>query len=311
MRMIRPALILMLAAQGGAITQDLAAPPPALDQEASDTSRSELVWSPAHPRQGSVVQLQLRLGDAVRMLDDPLVISGSLAGQDLHFEPGVDGLYHALAGIPVGAPSTMVLSVEVSDGVWTERVRANLPVARGVFTSTQLSVDPRFTAPPDSALAVRLAAERDSVRSILARSHQKPRMWRDRFVRPRSTRVTSGYGQRREFNGELRSRHLGADLAGDVGAPVVATNRGVVVLVGDFYYAGSLVYLDHGAGLLTAYLHLSDVLVAVGDTVNRGQMIGRVGASGRVTGPHLHWIARYGSVMVDPLSLVELDLDGW
>jgi murein DD-endopeptidase MepM/ murein hydrolase activator NlpD len=120
--------------------------------------------------------------------------------------------------------------------------------------------------------------------------------------------VTSPFGQRREFNGEYRSTHMGLDLAGQVGAPVAAANRGVVVLVGDFYYAGNLVYLDHGQGLLTAYLHLSETYVSVGDTVARGEVIGRVGASGRVTGPHLHWIARYGTVIVNPQSLLGLDV---
>jgi len=89
---------------------------------------------------------------------------------------------------------------------------------------------------------------------------------------------------------------------------VRATNRGVVTFVGDLYFSGMTVFLDHGAGLVTAYLHLSRALVAPGDTVARGQLIGRVGASGRVTGPHLHWLAAYGSVAVDPLDLLRLDL---
>jgi murein DD-endopeptidase MepM/ murein hydrolase activator NlpD len=113
---------------------------------------------------------------------------------------------------------------------------------------------------------------------------------------------------RRIFNGKLRSRHLGVDFSGQRGDSVVATNRGVVAFVGDLYFSGTTVFLDHGAGLQTVYLHLSRVLVAPGDTVSAGQLIGAVGASGRVTGPHLHWSASYGSVAVDPLGLLELDL---
>ena len=114
------------------------------------------------------------------------------------------------------------------------------------------------------------------------------------------------YGTGREFNGEVTSRHMGTDFAGRVGAPVRAAGRAVVALVARFYLAGNAVYLDHGAGLVTGYFHLSRVDVAAGDTVAAGQLIGAVGRSGRVTGPHLHWIARYGGITVDPMSLFRL-----
>jgi len=96
---------------------------------------------------------------------------------------------------------------------------------------------------------------------------------------------------------------MGTDFAGATGAPVRAANRGVVRIVGRFYLGGNVIYIDHGAGLTSAYLHLSRQLVAEGDTVERGELIGKVGATGRVTGPHLHLIVRYGRVTVDPVSL--------
>jgi murein DD-endopeptidase MepM/ murein hydrolase activator NlpD len=108
------------------------------------------------------------------------------------------------------------------------------------------------------------------------------------------------------FNGELRSRHLGVDFDGAMGEPVHAANRGVVALVGDFYYAGRVIYLNHGAGIVTAYLHLSEAVVAEGDTVASGQLIGKVGRSGRVTGPHLHWAAKYGVNSLDGATLLAL-----
>jgi murein DD-endopeptidase MepM/ murein hydrolase activator NlpD len=108
------------------------------------------------------------------------------------------------------------------------------------------------------------------------------------------------------YNGEVQSRHLGTDFAGAIGAPVRAPAQGVVALVADFYLAGRAVYIDHGAGLVTAYFHLSKALVREGDTVVAGQRIGLVGRSGRVTGPHLHWVARYGAISVDPMSLLNL-----
>ena len=121
---------------------------------------------------------------------------------------------------------------------------------------------------------------------------------------PRPSRITSGFGSGRTFNGAVTSRHMGTDYAGAVGAPVRAVNRGVVRLVDAFYLGGNVVYIDHGEGLVTAYLHLSRQRVAEGDTVTRGQIIGNVGATGRVTGPHLHLITRFGMVTVDPLSVI-------
>jgi murein DD-endopeptidase MepM/ murein hydrolase activator NlpD len=97
------------------------------------------------------------------------------------------------------------------------------------------------------------------------------------------------------------------DFAGATGEPVVAANRGVVALVADFYLAGRAVYVDHGDGLVTGYFHLSRADVSAGDTVAAGQRLGAVGHSGRVTAPHLHWIARYGAITVNPLSILALD----
>lgn len=98
---------------------------------------------------------------------------------------------------------------------------------------------------------------------------------------------------------------MGTDFAGAVGAPVTAPARGIVALSDTFYLGGNVLYLDHGDGLVTAYLHLSEQLVSAGDTVETGDVIARVGATGRVTGPHLHWIVRYGEITVDGLSLLE------
>ena len=126
-------------------------------------------------------------------------------------------------------------------------------------------------------------------------------------MQPRAGRITSGFGNGREFNGQVQSRHLGTDLDGAVGEPVLAAADGVVALVDEFYLGGNVIYLDHGGGLSTGYLHLSEALVATGDTVRAGQRIGSVGATGRVTGPHLHWIVRYGSVTVDPMSVFGLE----
>jgi murein DD-endopeptidase MepM/ murein hydrolase activator NlpD len=160
-------------------------------------------------------------------------------------------------------------------------------------------------------LARRIARERNRSRAAWRRSSDTPRLWDAPFLRPRPTHITSEFGSGRVFNGRLQSRHMGTDFEGSIGDPVRAANRGIVSLVGNFYYAGRLVYIDHGRGLLTAYLHLSQINVSEGDLVERGQVIGHVGSTGRVTGPHLHWIARVGAVTANPMSLLELAADGF
>ncbi|HUF28963.1 MAG TPA: M23 family metallopeptidase [Gemmatimonadaceae bacterium] len=261
-------------------------------------------FTPARPLQGTavVVSVTLEAGQG-----QPAGIRAMLAGEPLHFEPDSIGTWHALGAVPIDASGTVHFPVMVelaSGGVDT--LQAALEIATGQYAMERLTVAPRFGAAPDSALAARMARESARAREVSERSHATPRLWDSAFVRPRDARITSGFGHGREFNGRIQSRHMGVDFAGAVGTPIRAPNRGVVALVDEFYLGGNVVYIDHGAGLVTAYLHLSRQEVAQGDTVERGQIIGRVGATGRVTGPHLHWIARYGRVTIDPLSLTEL-----
>ena len=179
-----------------------------------------------------------------------------------------------------------------------------LAVDSGRYRLERLAVAPRFSAKPDSALDARTAREAALAAEVARQALETPPLWTDAFTAPRLSRITSAFGNGRAFNGTVLSRHMGLDFAGAVGAPVSAVNRGVVRLIGAFYLGGNVIYVDHGGGLSTAYLHLSKVLVAEGDTVRRGQVIGRVGATGRVTGPHLHLIARLGQVTVDPASVI-------
>lgn len=163
----------------------------------------------------------------------------------------------------------------------------------------------RFTKPMDSATEARVARENARARQIGRDSHLSERLWTAPFLKPRTSVVTSQFGTGRRFNGVLTTRHLGVDFRGGTGASVRAANRGVVALVDDFFLAGNVIYIDHGAGVVTGYFHLSKTLVSAGDKVERGQEIGLIGATGRVTGPHLHWTARYGALTVNPLDLVK------
>jgi murein DD-endopeptidase MepM/ murein hydrolase activator NlpD len=260
-------------------------------------------WLGDPPRQGAFTYLVVRpaAGDGVR------AVQGTLAGTPLFFTAGDGGAFVALAGVAVDAEDSVPASVTLERaGRGTTRIAALLPVSRADFPSERLTVAPQFTRPPDSALAARIAREARRARTVWEHALVTPRLWQGAFRAPRSSAVTSGYGVGRVFNGQLQSRHLGTDFDGAVGDSVVATNRGVVALVGSFYYAGRVVYVNHGAGLVSAYLHLSAVNVATGDTVVAGQLLGRVGRSGRVTGPHLHWSVKYGELSLDGATLLAL-----
>ena len=162
----------------------------------------------------------------------------------------------------------------------------------------------RLTVPPRH---VDLSPE-DLARHEREREHQKPVMATFSRTVPASLRMlqpvdgprSSSFGLRRVFNGQARNPHSGMDIAAPVGTAVVAPLPGTVIDVGDYFFNGKTVWLDHGSGLLSLFCHLSAIDVAVGDTVAAGQRLAAVGATGRVTGPHLHWSVMLNRTMVDP-----------
>jgi murein DD-endopeptidase MepM/ murein hydrolase activator NlpD len=267
---------------------------------------ARLAVTPAHPEPGAIVRLTLSAMPA--RADSIVSVRGTMADEPLHFLRSSAGTWHAIGGVPVDATGTLVANAEirsVSGRIETVRARVTLPKLPPPVAQP-LSVDSSFTRPLDPATAARVEHENALAREIGKRAHDSPPMWTASFLRPRTSAITSEFGSGRLFNGRMTSRHLGVDFRGAVGEPIRAANRGVVALVGNFFLAGNVVYIDHGGGVVTAYFHMSKPLVAVGDTVSRGQEIGLVGATGRVTGPHLHWAARYGAITVNPLDLIAL-----
>jgi murein DD-endopeptidase MepM/ murein hydrolase activator NlpD len=269
----------------------LRATPPSASCEQADIRSS-----PGVPRAGTLFRLTMPWHAS------STPPAATLAGEPLHWRQTGDSLV-TFAAVPID--STVGVTLQLSCPGAPERT-IRLRTVAGAYRLEALRVAPRFSAPADSALAARMADEAARAAAVSRDSHAVPRLWTQPFVVPRPSRITSGFGGGRTFNGTVTSRHMGTDYAGAVGAPVRAANRGVVRLVDAFYLGGNVVYLDHGEGLVTAYLHLSRHRVAVGDTVERGQRIGDVGATGRVTGAHLHFITRYGQVTVDPASVLQL-----
>ncbi len=258
-----------------------------------------MTWTPDAPSAGSVFRVQLAPLNASELAQ---LTTARLAGEPLHFALQGDTA-HALAAAPVDSGNGLNLDVLCADG---SRQTIRIPTVTATYPLERLRVAPRFGAAPDSALAARQRRESQRAAAVSRESHNTPQLWSEEFITPRASRITSGFGGGRTFNGTVTSRHMGTDFAGAVGTPVRAANRGIVRLVDAFYLGGNVIYIDHGAGVVTAYLHLSKQLVAKGDTVSRGDVIGHVGATGRVTGPHLHFIARYGKITVDGTTLIGL-----
>ena len=261
-----------------------------------------VIWAPV-PEEGSAFGIRVLERPSGRK---PTAIAGEFAQLPIRFGR-LDGEWFGLAAVPIGTEreQTLVLRFAFEDGSTYEQTLP-LTVESRSFASTQLRVAPKYTSPSAEALE-RIGRERDLIRSVLDTASAE---WLidTPFRTPRPMTITSPYGQARLFNGELRSRHTGLDLKGADGDPVRAAARGRVLIAQDLYFSGNGVYLDHGRGVYTGYFHLSRILVEVGEMVEAGQLVGEVGSTGRVTGPHLHWSLWVAGNSLDAGSLLEMTL---
>lgn len=222
------------------------------------------------------------------------------------YQDGPAGPWQALVGIDLAAragPAAVEVEGRLADGV---PLASRLPLKVGpkAFATRRLTVAPEFVTPPPAEQA-RIERERLLLNRIL--SAVSPRhLWSGGFARPVDGEVISVFGVRSVFNGEARAPHRGVDFRGATGTPVRAPARGVVVLAEPLYFSGSTVVLDHGLGVFSMLAHLSRIDVKPGSLVVGGDVVGAVGATGRVTGPHLHWTFRIGPAAVDPLSAIAI-----
>jgi Membrane proteins related to metalloendopeptidases len=277
------------------------------------TAEAQVVtMHPAAPAPGAIVRISV--GRAAASGDSITDVSGHMSGEPLHFHRANNGEWHAIGAVSPDAKGEATATVKIVRASGKiDSLSSSDPIklpAPSLPSKHPLAVSSRFTQPLDAETQQRIDRENATAHEIGEKSHDTPTLWTAPFIHPRESVITSPFGSGRMFNGTLTSRHLGVDFRGKTGEPIVAANRGVVALVANFFLAGNVVYIDHGRGIVTAYFHMSKMLVAAGDTVERGQKIGLVGSTGRVTGPHLHWSARYGAVTVNPLDLFSLG-SGW
>ena len=261
-----------------------------------------VAWHPSRPQPGDVVWVH------VRGALDAATIEGVLGLRPLAFFPHAGG-QAAVVGIDLElkpGPLTWRLAI-VEPGRQPRSLSGRLAVQRRDFPVQRLTLPPAMVD-LDPETERRAVAEGERLRTLY-RTITPERLWRGRFLRPvAGNEPGTGFGARRIINGKPRSPHSGIDFAAERGTPVVAVNSGRVALVADYFFPGRLVVVDHGLGLYTLYFHLDSVAVTDGVLVDQGQPLGTVGATGRATGPHLHFGAQVGAARIDPARLLFLDL---
>lgn len=263
-------------------------------------ARLSVRWHPAKPRVGDVALLHLRGAP------DGASVEGMVDGRPLVFFPYA-GEFAAMVGFDLEAkPGVKPWQLAV-----LERDRDPVTAKGKVSVLPRDFPVQRLTLPPgvvdlDPETTQRALSETERLQTLY-RTITPDRLWRGAFTRPvGGTEPGTGFGARRIINGKPRMPHGGIDYAAPTGTPVVAVNAGRVALVADFFFPGRLVAIDHGLGLYTLYFHLDSAAVSQGDMVERGQTIGTVGATGRATGPHLHFGAHVAGARIDPATLLVL-----
>lgn len=252
------------------------------------------------PRQGSLVIVEVKSARPLAAL------RATGAGETLHFWED-RGVHRALLGIDLtlaAKPTPLAVEGQLLGGR-SFGCTASVSVEDGKFKVERIQVAARYVDLNPKDLA-RSQEENRKLARVYAKVSSE-RQWRGAFRLPVAFAKGNGsFGKRRVLNGQSRSPHGGEDFPSAAGTPVSAPGRGRVVLAEDLFFSGNTVILDHGLALFTLYAHLESISVKVGAVVDAGAPLGRVGATGRVTGPHLHWAARLGKARVDPLSLLAL-----
>src|SRR6478672_5272853 len=238
-------------------------------------------------------------------------LKGNFLGQELSFRSSkACHCWYGFAGVSLTTkPGTYTLRVEGKGAVGKEAAMSYLVrVSTAHYPTSTIKVAPAFVEPPKEADPVIAAADAAKKQAFAATDTNS--LWSGAFERPTDTETSGVFGSARVYNGKKKSQHLGLDFRASTGTPVHATNAGTVILARPLYFEGNCVMLDHGQGLITVYMHLSEFKVKEGDKVAAGQLIALSGGTGRSTGPHLHFAVRWRGEYLDPRTLLELHPPG-
>lgn len=255
----------------------------------------QVSFTPSTPRPGDVARVEIGgLTGSARM-------TATLLGQNLAFhfdEP--QQTWRALVGIDLETkPGAYRLHIRREES-GTASTRTLRIVPRR-FSVRRLRVPGNFVDPPPEAIA---QIAQDSAALAEAYARVAPKRWTGAFVLPVDGKPSSNFGTLSYYNGQRRAPHAGVDFAGEPGTPVRAANHGEVVVAAPMYFTGNTIVIDYGDRVFSVFAHLSEMHAKPGDIVEPSTIVGLVGATGRVTGPHLHWSVRLSGARVDPLSLI-------
>jgi murein DD-endopeptidase MepM/ murein hydrolase activator NlpD len=216
--------------------------------------------------------------------------------------------WYALVGVDVEtpvAPSTLRIVLVVNGS--TVEINKPVPIEAAHYRTEKITVAPKFVEPgPEQQAAI---ADAVAAKKIAFATSAKEPLWSGSFEAPVKAASTDSFGVRRTYNGKLASIHKGTDFRAPSGTPVLAGNSGVVVLAQPLYFEGNCVMIDHGMGLMSISMHLSQIDVKPGQKITKGEQVGLSGATGRVTGPHLHWAIRWDGSMLDAAKLLKMNLN--
>lgn len=234
-------------------------------------------------------------------------LNGNFLGQEFSFRSNkACHCWYAFAGVSLATkPGAYTLRVEGKGTGGKETAMSYLVrVTAAHYPTSALKVAPGFVEPPKETLP-RIEEDQAEKKKVFATTAPET-LWSGPFDAPAQAEVSGVFGSARMFNGVKKSQHTGLDFRVTSGTPIVATNSGTVVLARPLYFEGNCVMIDHGQGLLTMYLHLSEFKVKEGDAVKKGQILGLSGGTGRATAPHLHFAVRWRGEYLDPRTLLEL-----
>jgi murein DD-endopeptidase MepM/ murein hydrolase activator NlpD len=284
--------------QGGSATH----PAKPAAQSSDDATKIEL--SSKLPAQGSLLRVTVKP-------DKPAAsVQGEWGGHRVSFwQDGRDNnVFHAFLGVDIEQKSgeqNLEVTISPASGEAAKSI-VMVDVRTGHYAVEKLTVAPKFVEPaPEDAERAKKESER--LRAIYA-ERTAEKFWSGAFRFPLDgPRRGGNFGKHRVLNGEARAAHSGLDVPAPTGTPVHAAAAGRVALADSLYFSGNSIVIDHGLGLYTFYCHLSEIKVKEGDEVAEGALIGLVGATGRVTGPHLHWGLIVNEAKVNPLQILPVE----
>ncbi len=234
-------------------------------------------------------------------------VNGTLLKRKIPFFPITDSTFAALVGIDMqDPPGKQTLRVTIQTEQTTNHRTYPIDIIKENYTVQRLKL-PKNKVDLDAKTLKRVRLEQKEMSAAFLHIGKQP-LWESAFLEPVNGRVTGRFGSRRVINGQKKRPHSGEDIAAPKGTPVLAVNAGTVVAAVNHFFSGKGVIIDHGVGLFSMYFHLSEINVENGQTLKKGEILGKVGATGRATGPHLHWGIRLNGARVNPYALTTLPI---